>query len=181
MRKFLIGALLLLTLGSCLTPARINRNRAEILSVLGAQNSTVTYKDTTIYLKDTIKVALPKDTVKIDKPIYINNGIASVEPVTLKKGIVSAKAWIFNNRLNVDAWINQPSFDVFRTDTVTITKVVKETNTVTTVVEKKIPNAYKWAFWIVLAQILGVIVWILIKFNSFGLASKGAGIIKKFF
>ena len=176
MRKFLIGVLLLLTLSSCLTTARIKRNRAEILSVLGTQNSTITYKDTTIYLKDTIKVALPKDTVKIDRPVYVDNGIASLRPVTIKNGIVSATAWIENNKLGVKAWINQPNFNVLHTDTVTITKVVKETNTVTTVTEKKIPTVYKWAFWIVLAQLLLLVGYLLKRFNAFGLATKLAKI-----
>lgn len=181
MRKILIGVFLLLTLSSCLTTARIKRNRAEILSVLGTQNSSVVYKDTTIFLKDTIQVKLPKDTAFISDTVFVNNGVASLRPVTAKNGIVSATAWIEDNKLKVKSWINVPHFDVFRTDTVTITKVIKETNTVTTVVEKKIPTAYRYAFWIVLAQILVFIGWLLLKFNSFGLASKVAKITGKLF
>lgn len=181
MRQFIISILVSLMLISCLTPAKIRRNKDDILAILGTNNTSIVYKDTTIYLKDTIRISLPKDTVKITNTVNVNNGIASMGPVTTKNGIVSAKAWVFNSKLNVEAWINQPNFSIMHTDTIVVTKIVKDSSTVTTVKEKYIPKTYKYAFWFVLAQIIVIVLYLLYKFNAFGMASKIAKILSSIF
>lgn len=60
----------------------------------------VKYKDTTVF------VYLPKDTVTINDTVYIVNGVCYMARKHTKNGIVSAWAEVINNRMNMQAFVN---------------------------------------------------------------------------
>jgi hypothetical protein len=170
MKKLLIGLLLLLTMGSCLTDAKIGRNCQRFAQVCGTTvSSTSTKKDTTILVHDTVTVKLPSDTVKIKETVYVKDGIATMAPVTKTFGIVSATASISNSKLDLYAWINKPSMLFPHTDTLKIPGAIRETviNKVTPV--KFIPKFYKFTFWLFIAELAVGIVVLLKKFGIFDL------------
>lgn len=162
-------------LSSCMTVNRIQKHCVEFAKV--CMVTTTTYRDTTIYVKDTIRIKLPSDTVTIDRPITVNGGQVVFAPVSVSKGLISAKAWVVANRLMVDAWLNKPYVETVRVDTITITKVVKEVGNTVTIKEKYIPKFYKYSgIFVIILLSLGA-VFATVKFGVF---SAGGPVVKLF-
>ena len=180
MKKFLSIVILSLVMSSCLTEAKIARNCERFAKVCGKTESVYTHtKDTTIYVNDTVLVKLPADTVRMTDTLTIENGIVSSKPVTKSFGLVSATAFVLNNRLDVTAWINKPSMLIPRVDTVFIPGAIRETVINKVIPVKYVPKVFKWAFGIVLAQIVLVILVLLKKFNIFNPISLLAKLVGK--
>lgn len=178
MKKILLISLLAIFLSSCLTVGRIQRNCEEFAKICNV--TTTVYKDTTIYLKDTIRIPLPADTVTIDQILAVNGNIVSLEPVSVTKGFISAKAWVLNNRLTVDAWLNKTYVEAVRVDTVVVTKVIKESGSVVTLpAEKYIPKFFKYSGWFVILLLIGGALWIANKFTSGGIIVSAGRLIGK--
>lgn len=173
MKKLLLISLLAIFLSSCLTVGRIQRNCAEFAKICNV--TTTIYKDTTIYRKDTIRIKLPGDTVTINRPITVNGTQVSLEPVSVSKGLISAKAWVYANRLMVDAWLNKPYVETVHRDTITITKIVRETGNTVTIREKYIPAFYKYSgMFMIFLMVVGVGYFTI----KFGLFSTGGPAVK---
>ncbi|MEI6696908.1 MAG: hypothetical protein WCO13_12675 [Bacteroidota bacterium] len=67
--------------------------------------TTVVYKDTTIQIR------LPPDTIYSIDTIFIKPGnVLYIAPKTIKKGIISASAYIQNNKLYLSAYLNDSTF-----------------------------------------------------------------------
>lgn len=177
MRKLLSILLSTILLSSCLTVSRIQKNCDEFAKI--CNTTTTVYRDTTVYLKDTVKIQLPSDTVTIDRLITQSGTQISLEPVSVSKGLISAKAWISANRLMVDAWLNKKYVETVHTDTVTITKVVKETANTVTIREKYIPKFFLYCGYIGIGAIAFFVVFLLLKLNTFGLNTIVSGLIGK--
>lgn len=163
MKKLILFLALAISLSSCLTVGMIKRNCDTIANICSTTETI--YRDTTIYVKDTVRIQLPADTVTIEKILTVNNGLVSLTPVSVSKGLISAKAWVLNNRLNVDAWLNKPYVETVRADTITITKYIEKQATQTTIKEKYIPTIYKYALGICITIIVGIGLFLLLKFK----------------
>lgn len=162
-------------LSSCLTVGRIQRNCDEFAKV--CLSTTTVYRDTTIYRKDTVRIQLPSDTVTIDRLITNSDTLMSLAPVSVSKGLITATAWIKDYRLHVDAWLNKKYVETVRVDTITITKVVKETaNVVTLPAEKYIPKFFKYSGWFVILLLVGGALWLANKFTAGSILARIKGL-----
>lgn len=152
MKKLLIF-LMCIGLSSCLTVGRIQRNCDKFYRICAVN----TVRDTTIVVKDTVTIELPKDTVEFTKYLPCIDGIVNMPPKTVVNGIVTAEAWVINNDLQVKAWINQKQITIVESDTVFLPGAVTE-HTITLPPEKYIPNLYKYALrlWGVVLLLGGV-------------------------
>ena len=67
--------------------------------------TTIVYKDTTIQIR------LPPDTIYSIDTIFIKPGnVLYIAPKSIKNGIISASAYIQNNKLYLSAYLNDSSF-----------------------------------------------------------------------
>ena len=100
--RIFIGLILLGLFSSCITAKKCNRLYPPSITIKDSiiEKEKLVIRDTIIY-RD-----LPKDTVKIEKIVYIKNGIVNMPETTAQNGIVSALARIINNKLSVMGWIN---------------------------------------------------------------------------
>ena len=157
--RILILMVLALVFTSCLTVGRIQRNCDKFAKICTVATVTKTvYRDTTIYLTDTIAVKLPADTVTITKTITVTNNVASMPPVYKSFGLIAVKAGVNNSVLNVTAWLKDSTLLQARRDTVTIKNAIRESGTTTTlepVIKKVIPGFYKFTFWFFIILVTG--------------------------
>lgn len=164
--KFIIFTFLILNLTSCLTVGRIKRNCDKFATVCVTATETQTvYRDTTVYIHDTIRFNLPADTVKLTDTIRIINNRAYLPPVYKRFGLVWASAKVVNNVLDLQAGLTKTELLKPVHDTIYIEKAIQEkkiTNTVT-VTKKHIPKIYKIAFWVLNAFGFLLLAWIIIR------------------
>jgi hypothetical protein len=148
-------------LSSCLTVSRIQRNCDAFAAICTVEKETVTvYRDTTIYRTDTIRVPLPRDTVRITDTITIKNNQAFLKPVHKEFGIIGVDAWVNFSVLGVQAYLTDSTILHVEKDTIYLEKVIKETGTTKTVKVRHIPGIYRFAFWILLIQAGAIIAWL---------------------
>lgn len=161
MKKLIVFVLTTMLLSSCLTVGRIQRNCDKFEQICVAEKETVTvYRDTTIYLTDTVLVQLPRDTVKLTDTITVSNGVASLDPVHREFGLIGVDAWVRSSVLNVDAYLTDSTMLYIEPDTVKLPGAVK-TETITKVVpERYIPGFYQFTFWLFIIQLAVVVLWI---------------------
>lgn len=178
MKKLFITSLMAVFFSSCLTVGMIERNCEEFAKV--CNTTTTVYKDTTIFLKDTIRIILPNDTVTIEKYLSVNNGIVSLKPVSVSKGLISAKAWVSNSQLNVDAWLNKSYVEKVRVDTIKIEKIVTKTANTVYIKEPYIPKFYKYCTWTFILIITISALFLFLK-NKFGSVSSILSAVKNLF
>ena len=153
MKKVFFLFILIVTLNSCLTVEKIQRNCDKFAQVCVTDSETVTvieYRDTTVYLRDTITVTLPPDTVKISDTVTITDSGAQLPKVEKTFGIIGVSAEVYNSFLSVNAWLTDSTLLVPYADSVT----VQNTNTTNTQKEyiqlppeRYIPKFYKFTFW----------------------------------
>lgn len=179
MKNIILILICALSLGSCMTAERMQR-RCEKLSLLcGAERIVTVYKDTTIYINKNIEVKLPGDTITIVKTLQEKNGSITMSAVAKQIGLITATAWITDNKLHLFAFLNKKELKINVKDTIVITKyITKEAKTIT-VREKYIPLFFKVSGWIFGGTLLLVVFWtaVMIKPSvaSFlrGLVAKG--------
>ena len=160
-RKFVICAIIALLFSSCLTVNRIQRNCDKFAAICTVEKETVTvYRDTTIFRTDTIRVPLPRDTVRITDTVKVINNQAFLKPVHKQFGIIGVDAWVNFSVLGVQAYLTDSTILHVEKDTIYLEKVIKETGTTQTVKIKHIPKLYRVAFWILLIQAGALIAWL---------------------
>lgn len=160
---------------SCLTDKSIVKHRDRILNVLG--KTEITYKDSLIYRTDTVKIQLPASDVTVDTLIDIKNGIASLDTITAKKGLITMQAWVNNNMLGVNAWLNEKfvSKEVHDTIIVEVPTIKTVITPVDHFIEKELNWYQKFCIWSV-SIILGlVILYLVLKFLPKVLGSTPTG------
>jgi len=142
-----------------MTTNRIRRNCDKFLEVCGTPTSIYTeYKDTTIYIHDTITIKLPPDTVKIKELVSVNNGIASMQPIHKSFGLISTDAWIVNSNLEINSYLNDSTFIKIDTKKIDINNAIKTTTKKEFIRQKYIPQLYKYALygWIIVIIIVSI-------------------------
>lgn len=166
MRLILFLAMLLMAT-SCMTVPRIQRNCDKFTQVCATSERIVEYRDTVIYRSDTILVKLPSDTVTIVDTIQIVKGVGFLPPVQRDFGLIVANAFVDNSILNVKAWLRDSTILYPVKDTIIIEKAIREENTTTEVKVKYIPDLYRYAFKLIIAEILILLVYLIFKYRSF--------------
>lgn len=166
MRKILYISIILLSFSSCLTVGRIERN-CDKFGKICITDKVIEYRDTTIYINDTILYPLPKDTVFIKGDVQIIENKAQMKPIYKEFGLIGMDVWVLNSKLGGKAYFLDPSLEIPIRDTITIEKIkIKESNTIQLPPEKYIPKFYKFTFWfsIFIFAIIGVFIFL--KFRS---------------
>ena len=140
---------LMLALSSCLTVGRIERNCDKFAKIcLQDQVTVITYRDTTIFRVDTLRVPLPyRDTVRIHDTVKIVDNLAYMPLVRRRFGLVGVDAWVNKSVLGVKGYLTDSTILHAHRDTITLEKVIKEQATIQTVTVKHVPGFYRFTFW----------------------------------
>jgi hypothetical protein len=102
--------------------------------------TTQIYKDTTVHLK------LPADTIySVDTIIIKENNQLYIAPVVLRKGIITAKASIIDNKLKLTAYINDSCINYNIPNAIRITNTVKSES-----IQIESSNKYSIPIWLYL-------------------------------
>lgn len=162
--RILLLAAMVVVFTSCLTVERIQRNCDKFAKIctVGTVTKTV-YRDTTIYLTDTLKIKLPADTVRITDTVRVTNNLAYLPTIYKSFGLIRVKAGVNRSVLNVFAWIADTTLLQARNDTVTIKNAIRESGTKTTlapVIVEVIPGFYKFTFWFFIVLVTGGLLYI---------------------
>jgi len=151
---------------SCLTVKKIERNCDKFSRVCVTATATVTeYRDTTIYITDTVYYTLPADTVTITETVQIIDNFCQLPTTYRRFGLINVRAGVNRSILNVSAWLTDSTILIPRRDTIFIDNAIQTTATTNTVVvEKKfIPKFYKFTFWVVMVQLLALVGFIAVE------------------
>jgi len=168
--KNIISILLILSMTSCLTVKRIEKNCEKFAKVCITETITrVEYRDTTIYKDRIIEVKLPNDTVYITKPVYVQDGKCFMDYTRKTFGNIWASAKVDNSILDLKAGYVSNIIQVPIHDTIYIDNAISSTttdNTITLPPEKYIPDFYKFTFWFFIALAMAGIGYVIIKFTT---------------
>ena len=178
--KIFVSITVLFFVTSCLTVGKIERNCDKFAQICITDTETVkeiVYRDTTIYLTDTLEIKLPADTVTITDTIKIVNKQAFLPPVYKEFGLIGVNAWVNFSVLNIRAFLTDSTILTPVRDTIIIPNAFKQTTTIKTVVMKKkfIPGFYKFTLWFFITAVVILIGWLAAKFflgNITGVLSK---------
>ena len=172
MKKLIVFTLLAFVFQSCLTVGMIERNCDKFTQVCVTDSQTETiieYRDTTIYITDTLTVDLPNDTVSIRDTVIINEQGAQYDKVVKTFGVISVSALLHNSFLHVNAWLNDSTILVPYKDSV----VLQNSNTTTTHTEyielppeRYIPKFYRFTFWWFITTVFAGVFFVVIKVYS---------------
>jgi hypothetical protein len=112
-------------------------------------------------------VFLPKDTAHLHGVVRINSTGAQMAGITSKKGIVTVTAKMEDSELTATGFVNRDSLMQQIRDSILIRNALRESVTSKTAVvrEKYIPIFYRFAFWIVIIEIVALILYLLVKFG----------------
>ena len=154
MKNLLIFLITALMSTSCLTVKRIERNCETFYKVCVQTDQSVVYRDTIVTLPP-MPVKLPESTINVDLLIKANAGKLTLPKQQFKRGLITVSVEVKDNRLLVDATI--PDSLTVQPEPVIIYKAIREETTTNTVPVKYIPKAYKYAFWLVIIQIVALL------------------------
>ena len=158
MKKIILFLFLEALFSGCLTVNRIQKNCDKFAKICTVNQIEIVYRDTTIYRTDTIRVPLPKDTVKITDTIQVINNVAWLPPVHKQIGIIGVDASVEWSLLNINAYLTDSTLLHTHKDTIVLEKVIKEQSETKIVKQKYTPRFYKIWFWIGLIAII-LLVW----------------------
>lgn len=170
MKRLLLLILLEASLSSCMTTKRIQRHCEDFAQLCGTDQVTTVYRDTVIYKHDTIRVTLPRDTVRLTDTVTVMQGIASMPKITDQHGVITAESWVDHNLLFTNAWLNDSTLLQQRTDTIRLPGAIKHEIVTKTLIKKEryIPKLHKWALTIMLIELLAVGIWLWFRFGLGG-------------
>lgn len=152
----IILGVLLLT--GCVTDRQITRNCDRFVDICKT-DTRVEYRDTVIYITDTILFKLPADTVTLtDTVTIIRNQYCYMPPLYENYGVINVLAGVDNSRLYVSAWLADSTILIAHTDTVHVENAFKKESEVIVVPERYVPKIYR--FFLVFG--IGVLVMLLI-------------------
>jgi hypothetical protein len=171
---------------SCLTVSRIEKNCDKFVKICIANTLTETnYRDTTIYvdvllyIDTTIYVPIPgyKDSVRIRDSLRIENGLAYLKSLHKQIGIIGVDVSVRKSQLSVDAYLTDSTilYNFQHTfnfqDSVKIYNAIKEkvtTNTVVLPPLKYIPKFYRFAFWLLIIELILLALFVYYKLGNCG-------------
>lgn len=179
MKQILILLLMLAGLSSCLTVGRIERNCDKFAKVCTvAHEREIIYKDTTIYIVDTLQIKLPvKDTVFIHDTITVKNGLAFLPSKHYERGIIGLDVAVNYSNINAKAYLLDSTILFQRVDTVLIhDAITKETDkqVIQLPPVKYIPKFYRFTLLFFIVSVLALAGIIYLRYFK-----KGNDILKK--
>lgn len=167
--SFACGILILLSMQSCLTVARIQRNCDAFSKICTVATVTdIKYRDTTIYIDRKVPVFLSRDTAKIYGLVGISTLGAQMAAMTSTSGLVTVKSSIENSKLVTVGYINKDSIVAAIRDSVILKNAIRDTNSKNTIVvrDKSVSAIYKYSLWIVIIEIVALILLVISKLTA---------------
>lgn len=172
MKRIVVIIAVILSLQSCLTVGRIERNCDKFLKVCGTDRERVVeYRDTTLYVEKLIEVPVPffKDSVRIRDSVRV---VTVIDPVTKKEkhvaqmdtiyneyGLIGMRVWVNNSKIGADAWLTDSTIWYNYQDWIRVHNGIKEVKEKVIVPVKFIPGFYKFTFWFFIAVMAVVVFW----------------------
>jgi len=149
-----------------MTVNRIKKHCAEFAQICVTEHKVeIQYRDTTVYVTDTIEITLPRDTVQIIDTVKIVNNLAYLPTIHKEFGMIGVDAGVDRSILSVNAYLLDSTLLVTEIDTVFLPGVVTEKIITDTVTVRYIPRAVKYLLYgIILAVVLLVVRFALKKF-----------------
>lgn len=168
MEKTIAFLISILLFTSCLTISRIENNCDKFAKVcLSDEVTTIIYRDTTIYLTDTVAIILPTDTIIIIDTIGFDSiGMASLPTLYKESGLIWMRAGVAESVINVSAGLIDSTILTPITDTITLDNVITKTITEKAVVLppiKFVPTIFKISLFISIFQLIIVVVWLIFR------------------
>jgi len=161
---------MVLSLTSCLTVERIERNCNKFAKVCVTESVVkIEYRDTTIYKDRIIEVKLPNDTVYLTKNVYIKDNKCFMDYTRKTFGNIWASAKVDSSVLDLRAGYVNNIVQVPIHDTIYLERAVTNTTTDNTVVlppEKYVPKFYKFTLWFFILVVLAGAGFIVYKFKG---------------
>jgi len=154
----------ILLLSGCVTNRQIERNCDRFVDICKT-DTRVEYRDTIIYITDTVFFKLPSDTVSIIDTLIIYDNYCYMMPVQRRFGLINVLAGVDRSVLNVRAWLSDSTILIAKTDTVYIEKAIKKESEVIVVPERYIPNVYKFALYAMIGIILYMLIVVIRKLS----------------
>lgn len=162
MKKIIFFLLVSILASGCMTVKRIQRNCDAFAKICAVDvQHEIRYRDTIIYL-DPIAVRLPESDVNITSILQVKSGMLNLKKITKKQGLITIEVSIVNNELQVNAYLNDSTI-LAHPDPVRIDDAIKTEQLTRTIPVKYIPKAYKFAFWIVLIEVIILILYFFLK------------------
>ncbi len=175
MKTILFLFLAIFVISGCKTPA-----------VITGTTTDTTYRDTTIYVDvpfyiDTvIFVPIPgfKDSVIIRDSVTIVNGLVYMKSLHKEIGLIGVDVTLDKSQLSVTAYLTDSTilFNLKDTlnfqDSIKIYNAIKykvTTNTVVLPPVKFIPKFYRFAFWLLIIELILLAIFIVYKLGYFGI------------
>ncbi len=168
--KIINTILILISLTSCLSVKRIEKNCDKFSKICITETVTkIEYRDTTIYKDRIVNVTLPNDTVYISMPVYVKDDKCFMEYTKKTFGNIWASAKVDNSILDLKAGYVKNIIQVPIRDTIYLERAITNTttdNTVTLPAKKYVPKVYKVALWFSILMILAGAGWIFVRIKG---------------
>ena len=127
MPRLIILVYIILTLSSCLTVKRIQRNCDKFAAVCltDIENETIV-RDTIVKLAP-IRARLPVSDINLKLTLQVVNGDVNMPLTVYKSGIITVEFSVTGNILNIHSFLNDSTILV-QPDPIIIREATKETN-----------------------------------------------------
>jgi len=117
--------LIAVILSSCSPQKRLGRIIEKHPELIQADSiEKIVYRDTVIFLTDTVIVNLPPDTLYLDTVIYFKKGF-DLDTVKIKKGIINAEIWYLESHLGTKIYLDSTYIYQLQ-DSLKLLRVIKE-------------------------------------------------------
>lgn len=176
MKALVISLFFVFLFSSCLTNKKISRNCDRFFQVCGVPETKIVYRDTTIHLNKTIETPIDQDSIAVVGDVFIKDGKAHMDKKKIESKLITVEAEIRNGKMEIYSYINKETIPITLNMDITLERAIKEKKEVRTIKLKYIPKFYKISFWIVIAQLALLVVFILQKFSKLN----PVGILKNF-
>jgi threonine/homoserine efflux transporter RhtA len=158
-----------------MTNKRIARNCDRFVEVCGVPETETVYKDTTIYLVQDIPI--PQDSVAVTGDVLVVDGKAEMDRRTIESQLITLDVGITKGKLEVYSYINKEVIPINMN--ITLERAIRETSEVQVIRTSYIPKAYKWSFWIVLAELTLIVIGVVQKFTSLNMVGIVLNLLSK--
>ena len=174
MKNIIILLFAIASLWSCKTPAIITQTVTDT-----RWRDTTIFVDLPVYIDTTIYVPIPgfKDSVRIRDSVRIVDGFAYMKSLHKQQGIIAVDVSVYKSKISVDAYLTDSTVLFHYKDTLDyqdsliIFNAIKEKTTTCTVVlpsVKYIPKFYKFAFWLLIIELILLARFVFFNLGYFG-------------
>lgn len=174
MRKKLLLLTLLtqMLLISCLSDKQIIRNYDRFAALAGKTEVKTSVRDTTVEVDHQVVIPISPDSVTYTGLVNVVNGTAQMAPVEVKSRWIKSTVAISDGKLEMKSRLIKRELPTRIKAMIRIPGAIREVSRTTAIDKKVIPKFYRFSFWVVIAVLALVAIWIGRKLNLFTLFKK---------